>query len=221
MRFTATAEPASQHRHRWALSLFDGAGGPDDGDAGLRFGSQIGGGENQRIETAERDVDRLCKLDRHPPDRARLGTGPGRGAAGHPRRPDHRLPPAGRRRGDNQDRGMRPRLPVQPRHRRLRPGHDLRPPASARDLFLCGAAARRGAATAVAGRYLCHERDAVDARLAATGLARACGMDSFTVAEVVPPAEGWGRTELPELGGKLEVTNLFTWSQILDARQPE
>jgi hypothetical protein len=62
MRFTATAEPASQHRHRWALSLFDGAGGPDDGDAGLRFGSQIGGGENQRIETAERDVDRLCKL---------------------------------------------------------------------------------------------------------------------------------------------------------------
>jgi hypothetical protein len=74
---------------------------------------------------------------------------------------------------------------------------------------------------AVAGRYLCHERDAVDARLAATGLTRACGMHSFTLAEVVPPAEGWGRTELPELGGKLEVTNLFTWSQILDARQPD
>jgi hypothetical protein len=81
----------------------------------------------------------------------------------------------------------------------------------------------RGAApqTAVAGRFLCHERDAVDGRLAATGLTQARGMDSFTLAEVVPPAGGWGRTELPELGGKLEVTNLFTWSQILEARQPE
>ena len=62
MRLAASAAPASHHRHRWSLEVFAGGGSPNATDARLTYGSQIGQGENQRIETPEQDVDRLCKV---------------------------------------------------------------------------------------------------------------------------------------------------------------
>ena len=81
---------------------------------------------------------------------------------------------------------------------------------------------RRGEVrAAVAGRYVCHERTASDARLAASRLAKRHGLADFTLVQVSLPVHGWGGEELPELGAYREVTNLFMWSKILDARQTE
>jgi hypothetical protein len=81
---------------------------------------------------------------------------------------------------------------------------------------------RRGeAATAVTGRYLCHERDAAAAKAAAQRLAKTRGMPGYTVAAVDPPVGGWGETALPEMGKSLEVTNLYLWSRILAGRQKD
>lgn len=79
---------------------------------------------------------------------------------------------------------------------------------------------RRGEVkAAVAGRYVCHERTAADARLAASRLAQRHGMPDFTVEQVSLPVHGLGEADLPELGAHREVTNLFLWSKVLDARQ--
>jgi len=81
---------------------------------------------------------------------------------------------------------------------------------------------RRGqAANAVAGRYICHERDANDAKLAAARLADIHGMLGYTFARVSLPVHGWSDSDLPALGAFQEVTNLFLWSRILDARRVE
>ena len=73
----------------------------------------------------------------------------------------------------------------------------------------------------VAGRYVCHERNITDARQAALRLAKRHGMEDFTLVQVSLPVHGWGGDDLPMLGGHREVTNLFIWSKILDARQLE
>jgi hypothetical protein len=81
---------------------------------------------------------------------------------------------------------------------------------------------RRGdAANAVSGRYLCHERNAADARAAAARLAKNRGMPRHTVTPVDLPVGGWGETALPEMGKALEVTNLYLWSRILAGRQTQ
>ncbi|HEX5378333.1 MAG TPA: hypothetical protein VFW47_07145 [Phenylobacterium sp.] len=79
---------------------------------------------------------------------------------------------------------------------------------------------RRGEVrTAVAGRYVCHERDAAGARVAASRLAKRHGMSDFTLVQVSLPVHGFGDADLPEIGSHREVTNLFLWSKVLDARQ--
>jgi hypothetical protein len=81
---------------------------------------------------------------------------------------------------------------------------------------------RRGeAATAVSGRYLCHEKNAAAARAAAQRLAKNRGMPRFSVTAVDPPVGGWGETVLPLMGKALEVTNLYLWSRILAGRQTQ
>ncbi len=73
--------------------------------------------------------------------------------------------------------------------------------------------------TAVAGRYVCHERNITDARQAALRLARRHGLGDFTLVRVSLPIRGWGGEDLPPLGDFREVTDLFIWSKILSAQQ--
>jgi hypothetical protein len=80
---------------------------------------------------------------------------------------------------------------------------------------------RGGAANAVTGRYICHERDVIDARLAAAALADRAGMLGYTFSRIALPVHGWSDSDLPALGASREVTNLFLWSRILDARHVE
>lgn len=80
---------------------------------------------------------------------------------------------------------------------------------------------RGGAANAVTGRFICHERDEVDARLAASRLADRAGMLGYTFTRVSLPVHGWSDDDLPALGAAREVKNLFLWSRILDARRSE
>jgi hypothetical protein len=91
-----------------------------------------------------------------------------------------------------------------------------------RETFYWAVQLRRGeAATAVSGRYLCHERSADAARTTAARLAKNRGMPRYTLTPIDLPVGGWGATALPEMGKALEVTNLYLWSRILAGRQSD
>ena len=81
---------------------------------------------------------------------------------------------------------------------------------------------RRSAKTpAVTRRYLCHERDQAEAERTAARLAKAEGARKFSCEQVAPPFQGWRKTDLPDLGAAMEVSNLFLWSLVLAARTLE
>lgn len=62
LRFTATAEPASRHLHRWGVEFSGAAGAPNTIAGQQVYGSEIGRGEDQRIDVPEQAMDRLCQV---------------------------------------------------------------------------------------------------------------------------------------------------------------
>lgn len=62
MRCTATSGAASRHVHKWGLdfSTRDSTAGPAPGQQA--YGSEIGKGENQRIEIPAQALDRVCRV---------------------------------------------------------------------------------------------------------------------------------------------------------------